>query len=360
MQWPWSRREKRAGGYTDLLIAGAESWAAGSRTSATTTAAVEAAAGAWSRAFASASVANAPDDVVGALSPLTLAQIGRDLIRRGESALAISLGGNGAVMLTPAATWDVSGSTADPSSWVYRVDDTGPTGTRTRTLPSAAVIHAMYAYNPTRPWQGLGPLDWASLSATLHSRAEHALAEDVAASVGYVMPAPAGGENAADDDTDDDQLGALLGRLKALRGRLMVVDSMSGSWGGDHRDAPQQDWAQRRLGPEPDETLATLHGETARAIVAACGVPQALIFGGTGGASALREAWRQFLHGSVAPVARLVEHELRRKLDAPDLSLNFDSLFASDLSGRARAFQSLVGGGMDVAKAAALAGLMEA
>jgi hypothetical protein len=35
-------------------------------------------------------------------------------------------------------------------------------------------------------------------------------------------------------------------------------------------------------------------------------------------------------------------------------------MFASDLSGRARAFQSMVGGGMDVSKAAALAGLMDA
>lgn len=31
---------------------------------------------------------------------------------------------------------------------------------------------------------------------------------------------------------------------------------------------------------------------------------------------------------------------------------------ASDISGRARAFQSMVGGGMDVTKAATLSGLM--
>ena len=293
-----------------------------------------------------------------ALSPLLLAQIGRDLIRRGECVLAISLGGDGALLLTPISTSDIAGATADPAEWIYRVQDNGPSGMRTRNLPSAGVVHAMYAYDPSRPWQGLGPLDWASLSATLHSRAERALAEDVGASVGYVLPAPAGGENAAGDDADDDQLGALLTRLKALKGRLMVVDSMSGSWGGDHRDAPQQDWAQRRLGPTPDATLTALHGQTARAVVGACGVPLSLIFGGTD-AAALRESWRQFLHGSVAPVARQVEHELRGKLDAPELSLNFDSLFASDLSGRARAFQSMVRGGMDVARAAALAGLME-
>ena len=350
---------RAAAGYTDLLLAASDAWATGSGLSATRTAAVEAAAGAWARAFASAAVENAPDDVIEALQPLVLAQIARDLIRRGECVLAISLGGDGALLLTPISTSDIQGVTADPSGWLYRVTDNGPSGTRTRNLPAAAVVHAMYAYDPTRPWQGLGPLDWASLSATLHSRAERALAEDVGASVGYVLPAPAGGENAADDDADDDQLGALLSRVKALKGRLMVVDSMSGSWGGDHRDAPRQDWAQRRLGPEPDATLAALHGQTSRDVVGACGVPLSLIFGGTD-AAALRESWRQFLHGSVAPVARQVQNELRAKLDAPELSLNFDSLFASDLSGRARAFQSMVGGGMDVSKAAALAGLMEA
>ena len=74
--------------------------------------------------------------------------------------------------------------------------------------------------------------------------------------------------------------------------------------------------------------------------------------------TALREAWRQFLHASVMPVSLSVSAELSEKLDT-DIRLSFDRMFASDLSGRARAFQSMVGGGMDVQKAAALAGLME-
>ena len=326
--------------------------------SSATTAAVEAAAGAWARTFGSAAVENAPDDVIEALSPLVLSQIGRDLIRKGESLLVISIGDDGELSLTPASGWAVSGATAEVSSWAYRVEDQGPSGRRTRNLPSAGVIHAVYSYDPSRPWQGRGPLSWASLSATLHNRAERALVEDVSGAVGYVLPAPAGGENADDEDANDAQLSALLSRLKALKGGLMVVDSMSGSWGGDHRDAPGQDWSQRRLGPEPHATLAAVHSQTARDVVGACGVPLSLIFGGTD-AAALRESWRQLLHGSVAPVARQVERELREKLDSPDLTLNFHALFASDLSGRARAFQSMVGGGMDVSKAAALAGLME-
>ncbi|MDE0455923.1 MAG: hypothetical protein OXI15_01400 [Chromatiales bacterium] len=71
-----------------------------------------------------------------------------------------------------------------------------------------------------------------------------------------------------------------------------------------------------------------------------------------------REAFRRFLHATIAPAARLVELELSAKLEE-DVKLDFPGLMASDLSGRARAFQSLVSGGMEVAKAAALAGLME-
>ena len=45
------------------------------------------------------------------------------------------------------------------------------------------------------------------------------------------------------------------------------------------------------------------------------------------------------------------------KLEEP-ITLDWMELRAGDIAGRARAFQSMVGGGMDVAKAAAAAGLM--
>ena len=83
-------------------------------------------------------------------------------------------------------------------------------------------------------------------------------------------------------------------------------------------------------------------------------------FSERGDGAGWREAFRQALHSVIAPLGRIMERELRYKLNSPGLMLNFDSLFASDLSGRARAFQSMVGGGMDVARAAALSGLTEA
>ena len=67
---------------------------------------------------------------------------------------------------------------------------------------------------------------------------------------------------------------------------------------------------------------------------------------------------RRYLHSTLSPIARIVASECAVKLDTPGLTFDHSNLFASDLSGRARAFQSMVGGGMDITKAAALAGLM--
>ena len=61
---------------------------------------------------------------------------------------------------------------------------------------------------------------------------------------------------------------------------------------------------------------------------------------------------------TLEPAARTIAGELAVKLDTPGLGFDFSALFASDLSGRSRAFQSMVGGGMEVGKAAGLAGLL--
>ena len=54
----------------------------------------------------------------------------------------------------------------------------------------------------------------------------------------------------------------------------------------------------------------------------------------------------------------MIEVELREKLDSPSLSLGWQALMASDISGRARAFGSLVNGGMEIDRALAVTGLL--
>ena len=100
-----------------------------------------------------------------------------------------------------------------------------------------------------------------------------------------------------------------------------------------------------------------LRSSSARDILGAAGIPVSMFTDSDG--TGQREAYRRFMHLTIAPVALVVAEKLARKLDEPEMSLSFDRLFAADLSGRARVFQSLVGGGMGIAKAASLAGLME-
>ena len=86
MRWPWQKLERREaiGGYTDIIGRLIEAQASGATANASATAAVEAASGALSRALASA-VVEGPEWINEAVTPRVLGQIGRDLIRVGES-----------------------------------------------------------------------------------------------------------------------------------------------------------------------------------------------------------------------------------------------------------------------------------
>ena len=119
--------------------------------------------------------------------------------------------------------------------------------------------------------------------------------------------------------------------------------------------APQDDWKPRRLGFAAPAAEVELLARAFVEVLSACGVPPGL-FGREDGAGQ-RESFRRYMHSSLEPIARLIAQELSEKLEAP-IVINLDRIFASDLSGRARAFGSLVKGGMDVSKAAALAGLL--
>ena len=136
--WPFSRRtetREATGGYTSIISALIEAQAAGTTQQASATAATEAVAGALSRAFADATV-DGPDDIAEALSPRTLAQIGRDLVRVGESLHVIRMS-PGRLRLFPASTWYWEGE-ADPDDWLCTATVYGPSGSSTLAL--AAIV----------------------------------------------------------------------------------------------------------------------------------------------------------------------------------------------------------------------------
>ena len=343
--WPFSRTERRQAGYTDGVVQALLSRASGTHADPAATAAVEAAAGALSRAFASADVTPLTPATRG-ITPDVLAQIGRALIVPGEIVLILAVG-EGRVVMLPAAAWDVTGA-ADASTWRYRCDLAGPSGSTTIARPAEGVIHCRYSIDPARPWQGVGPLARARLSGRLSAEVEAALGDEAGGTRGYVLPIPSDGQ--------DDSVSDLRRDIGTLQGKTALVETAMAGWGDGRMAAPRGDYQPQRLGANPPASLATLRSDAAQAVLSACGVPVELVTPGDG--TGQREAWRRFLHGCVQPLAACVATELAAKLDTPTLSLSFDKLFASDLSGRARAFQSMVGGGMAVDQAAGLAGLL--
>lgn len=361
MRWPWTRDEARAAAappsprYTDLVIAAMVGGAEGAPADPAATAALEAAAGLVSRSLSMATVEGASSARAAALHPATLACAGREMMRRGEALFVLGFA-DGQATARPAAHWDVRGRAG---SWWYRADLPDPDGTETLSVPAESVMHVRYAVDPSAPWRGVGPLQWASATGRLSGALEAALAGEAAGPAGHVIPVP---DTGAAGEAGRQQKAALRADLQALRGGLRLVDTLAAGWGAGRGvapggGAPSGDWMQRRIGADPPPSVVSLRSDAALAVLAACGVPAALVMQGDG--QGRREAWREFLHGTIQPLAAIVEQEARRKLGAPGLSLSFDRLFASDLSGRARAFQSMVGGGMAIADAAALAGLME-
>ena len=351
--WPFGRTEKRAASFTDAIVQALLAQAAGGAAAdPSATAALEAAAGQYARAFAVADVT--PDTpTTRALTPAVLSLMARDLIRRGEFVHVIEVGRDG-VRLTPAGSWDVRGG-PDPSTWRYRVDLFGPSGNVTRNLAAAAVVHGRYSVDPARPWLGLSPLGWARLTGKLHANLEDSLADEAGGTRGHVLPVPAGPDADGDADDTEDPNAQLRKDVASLRGKTVMVETTAAGWGEGMAAAPAADWKPQRIGANPPPSLATLRTDSAQAVLAACGVSADLF--AAGDAAGQRESWRRFLHGSVQPLGDLLSAELTDKLDVPDLRLSFDRLFASDLSGRSRAYRSLVDADMDKDRAARLAGL---
>lgn len=350
MRWPWSRAPERraAGGYTDLILSAFET-AAGAQSNVGQTAALEAAVGSISRGFASAIVKDAPDHVVAALTPHVLADIGRDMIRSGESLHVIEVE-NGELKLYRCGQWDIRGSW-QPSTWTVRATVFGPSETLSRVVPYASVVHCKFASDKSRPWAGLGPTSWAGLSAKLAAGATAKLVEEMGALTATVIPAPPG---ETPDDADDDPLKGLKASLVRAKGRSVFVESMRSSFGGDHRDSPLGDWQQKRLGPAPNEALAELNDKAALQVLAACGVDPLMTGLSRGDGTALREAYRRYERLTLAPLARIVTTELRDKLDAPALQLSLAALRASDFAGVARALKAMIEAGVSPEAAAAI------
>ncbi len=347
MRLPWTKATEnyQDTSYTDALIAALIRQVRGRTANVSLiseTGALESAAGLVGRSFAACEVSGDPVQVA-ALSPQIMELIGRSLIRRGDSVFYLDT--SDGLTLLPAQTHSIAGGPM-PASWTYDVSLAGPGELKTlRPVSAASVCHFRYGCDVETPWRGNAPLGVARAIGDLVAEATTYLTQESGKPRGAFLATP--------KDGDDDTIEQLKADTKTSAGSMLFVESMANNW--ESGGQPAGDWGVKHFGPSVGPGMVEVAKMARSEALGVLGLNEAL-FGGADSA-ALREAWRLALFSLIAPLGHLVESELQAKID-PGISLSWTELRASDLAGRARAWQSLVKGGMDLKEASAIAGLL--
>ncbi len=302
------------------------------------------------RALASAEV-QAAAPFKRAISPSVLAQIGRDLIRAGESFFLIQVR-DGQLKLLPQSSTTVLGDSADESGWSYICSEYGPSASKTRTASAQQMIHVRYAVDRFRPWQGIPPWSWGRTTAAGLSGIENMIAKEAGAPFGTLLSLPESPQTDAAGNVRP--LDALRNDLNKARGRTLLLETPS-AWtsqagAGAGRAADQTEFGLSR------ELLDILKKSSAVDILAACGCPASL-FNPISDGTSKRESYRQWFYGSLVPVSLLIAQELTAKLETP-ISFDLSGLAASDTQGRSRSFKALRDSGLSKKAAAKNAGII--
>ena len=252
--------------------------------------------------------------------------IGRELVLHGESVWTRE---NGALRWHANYNYTKTGD--------YFFDDTKTTATRD------TVFHPMYAIDRVS-MRGLSPIGGATRIRDLLRQSESGIEQESTASSGYFLPTPLKG----------DKLTGFGAAIKNLKGKMGLVETTAGGW-GDKQNAPKSDYEQRRFGFDPSMNALAAYKDAHIKALAVMGVPAAVVE--PTDAASMREGWRILLHSLLQPLAAITV-SASASADM-DIDIRFDKLMASDISGRARAFGSLLanGEGLEVEDAARIAGL---
>ena len=294
-----------------------------------------------------------------AVTPPWLAQVGRSLVREGASLSAVLMDGDGALALVPSAFWtfdNIAGAQARgdiEANWMCRATTYGPSTSHTRLLTRDRIVFLRWGSSPGARYRGQGPASWAHLTARLQAEVERSLGDEASGPLAQLLTTPEGADTDSDDNSDP--WSAVRASLKGARGGLALLETTS-TGGGDGPGArPARDWDPRRLGPAPTEAMVKLADAAFTRMLAATGCPPSMFLDSDG--TAQREALRRWHANVVSPVTKLLEHELRERLEV-DLSLKHDS-YARDMVSRASVVDKLVRSGVPIATAMSAVGLLD-
>ena len=329
--------------YTDQILAGSYAAATG-RLHAASVAGVQVAAGIIARGLATASVENDG----GAVDTHLLENIGTDLVRAGRFLGRLTVGPGGRVRILRSSTVpSVVYGDADPDSWIYWLQEDGPSDSRTVRATAAEVINVRINSDSRRPWEGIPPLAQAAASGQLAARLASSLGDEADVVVSRIIPIAQGsGEGAANKLSQ-----ALTGRLP---GRVIWPETQLAGAGAGRSSAPQRDFGSTKTGWDSPISGPQLYAHMLSEVCEVCGVPGALVNPASAGPAA-REAFRRLTTATLEPYCRLLESELTRVLERP-VVIKLRRLGGVDAAGRARALHVLTEAGFEKDEASDLLG----
>ena len=257
----------------------------------------------------------------------------------------------GRLALDEAWEWNVQGRPRR-ETWIYRVTQSGPSFTETRTLPADEVCHVRYAWFPEQPWRGASPAAFASNGSGLIGGIDTTLAGEANSPAGYVLVAADLGADAEDDDADP--FVKMRAELASLCGGLTVAPTQKDALGRGTDAAPRSDYDAKRFGFAPPEELTALRRQALVDALGCYGIPGPLV-DERAAAAAYREAARTFRESTLPAIAALVAEQVGEAIGQPDLQFVFPTV--TDISLKARAVASLVSSGMTISDARSVVGL---
>ena len=336
--------------YTDAVVEAILQNSNNTKSDPKKTSAIVSAATLLGRTLAMADIS--PNFFEKSLNAKILYDIGFAFNMEGEAVYYIDEQGEG-TKLHRCASWDVYTSggnmiaNADEANWFYRLNISTPKGTKTIVkAPSEKVLHFRINCDKNQPHRGRPFWVVAQESATAYANIENQIKEEYGSAFGHVLPAPL-------TQLGDKNQKKMTGDLKTAKGSTLLVQTQAGGWSTGER--MNTDWQAKRFGANPPQATATLREQLINSMLACAGVPPGLYGQAKVGGSGSQELFRQFLHGTLEPIAELITQEAQEKLN-PDFKMGFNRLMASDIQARARGLAAMIQAGISTELALSLTG----
>ena len=267
-----------------------------------------------------------------------MSMIGRSLALKGEAAFLIEPMGS-RVRLRPASTLSVIGPD-DPEKWLYLITLAAPSGTSTYRVLGERVLHFRVGASVQEPWRGRSPL--TENCVKLPAAIENVLRKEAALLPGKIFKIAT--LSVGSEQHQEFIKMVRKGGVSALSmGAEQLEDVMS-------------------YGPRYDAPIVSLRDQLSNSVLAAYGVPPALLDVRPSGNSA-REAARRFYAGTIMPIVTAMQREIEYKLapgimlDVPVADMIDEDVRSRAITRRAEAAMKLKELGMANAEALRVAGI---